>query len=328
MRSVALAIDITDVMGSTESLTTAATLFLPDTVEPEPVVVVAFPGAGYNRVYFDLRPPGYEGYSQAEHHTAAGLVFVACDHLGVGESTIPADPLAFHFEDMAAANAAAVSGVLERLAAGVAPGIDPIRPRTRLGIGQSAGGCLLTVQQGLHRTFDGVGLLGWTNVHLSFPDPTTGERRFRVGVPRDADYHLHEMVPPNPPEVTRHCYHHADDAPQLVDADMDPSRHPPWRSVTVPACTRSMQTAGVVAGEAARIDVPVLVVAGEREVMADPRAEAVAYPAAPEVTVVEVPRMGHMHNFAATRGQLWDRLVLWYQTVDALHTGDTPRLVE
>ncbi|WP_232295269.1 hypothetical protein [Parafrankia sp. EUN1f] len=52
---------------------------------PRPVLV-ALPGGGYNRRYFDLPAAGF---SQAEHHCRRGTVVVAIDHLGVGDSTVP-----------------------------------------------------------------------------------------------------------------------------------------------------------------------------------------------------------------------------------------------
>jgi len=49
---------------------------------------------------------------------------------------------------------------------------------------------------------------------------------------------------------------------------------------------------------------PVLVACGERDVVPDPEGERAAYPLSPEVRIIAVPRMAHMHNFAATRAVL------------------------
>lgn len=95
----------------------AATVHFPDEVAPSPVVVFASPGGGYGRRYFDLRIAGAEDYSQARRHTDEGIVFVAYDHLGVGDSSPGAiDQLTI--EDIADANHAGVMEILARLRAG------------------------------------------------------------------------------------------------------------------------------------------------------------------------------------------------------------------
>ena len=74
-------------------------------------------------------------------------------------------------------------------------------------------------------------------------------------------------------------------------------------------------TAGVVAPEASRVAVPVFIGAGERDVVPDPWAEPGAYRSSSDVTVVVVPRMAHMHNFAGTRARLWSRLHGWVESL-------------
>jgi len=37
------------------------------------------------------------------------------------------------------------------------------------------------------------------------------------------------------------------------------------------------------------------------------RQQARRLPASSDITLVVIPEMAHMHNFADTRGQLWDR---------------------
>ena len=83
-----------------------------------------------------------------------------------------------------------------------------------------------------------------------------------------------------------------------------------------------MLSPGVVTTEAAQIDVPVLIAAGERDVIPEPRAEPAAYRSSPDVTVTIVPQMSHMHNFASTRQQLWDRLAHWAGGVAPLGDRD------
>jgi alpha-beta hydrolase superfamily lysophospholipase len=331
MRSIDVVVDIGQSVAPERTLQTAATVHLPDGDGPWPVVVFAFPGAGYGRKYYDLRFD--DGYSQAEYHTALGTVFVACDHLGVGDSSIPTDPFSIEYEDLASANAATVAGVLKQMRAGLAIGVGPLVPQTIIGLGQSMGGCLLTVQQGSQRTFDAVGMLGWTNVHCQFPDPSGSGTAAEDPTPRGAD--LRTMKPPMfmSDEVMRYAYHFEDVPHAIVDADMKAVFDPvlaggpdaPWRSPTVPLCAWTMVSPRTAAPEAARIDVPVLVAVGQRDVMVDPLLEATAYPRSPDVTVASFPRMAHMHNFASSRQRLWKRVELWCQTVHRLHVTDDDR---
>ncbi|HMD45733.1 MAG TPA: hypothetical protein VKG43_06215 [Acidimicrobiales bacterium] len=324
MRRVELRIDVGDAAGLGEPLSVAATAHLPDARVTGPPVVVAFPGGGYGRRYYDLDlaagglGAGREGYSQAEHLTARGAVVVAVDHLATGESSVPSDPFALGLEDLAAANAAATDEVVRRLVAGtLAADVPPVTPAILVGIGQSMGGCILTVQQGRHRTFDAVGFLGWSNVWSSFPDPSGG--RVPTNVPGRGDDVRSAALPTGfTPELFRYCFHYDDVPADVVERDLGPPAGVPWRSEGAPPCAVTLLSPGVVAEEAAAVDVPVLVAAGERDVVPDPRAEPVAYPGSSDVTVTVVPRMGHMHNFAGTRRALWDRMAVWVEGVAEL----------
>jgi pimeloyl-ACP methyl ester carboxylesterase len=65
---------------------------------------------------------------------------------------------------------------------------------------------------------------------------------------------------------------------------------------------------GAAAGEAARIDVPVLLATGERDLCRPPAEELATFKAATDISVFVLPEAAHMHNFAATRALLWERL--------------------
>jgi alpha-beta hydrolase superfamily lysophospholipase len=308
---------------------TAVTVHIPQTVAPR-AVLFAFPGRGYSRRYYDIDLPGPDGvaggYSQAAHHTARGLVVVACDHLGVGESTIP-DLLALTLEQLAAVNHATVQSVLGRFHDGSLPlPLEPPGPLPVVGAGQSMGGCLLTVQQGRHRTFDAVAILGWSGFQTVLPVPPGGPPLPLPGVGRDADPRTY---PPRTYTAAdlRYAYHWEDvpDAIAALDAEWaaraGTGDAPSWRSVTGPEVSRTMLAAGVVAEEAAAIDVPVFLGMGERDVCPDPHAEPAAYRASGDVTLFVQPRSGHMHNFASSRRLLWDRLAAWIESSGAV----TPR---
>ena len=300
----------------------AATVLLPaaDALPERPAVLVAMPGAGYNRRYFDLLD---EGYSEAEYHNRRGTIVVALDHLGVGESSVP--PFEFTTLDVvAAANNAAVNSILDSLREGtLASGVRPLDPACVVGAGQSMGGHILAGMQAYHQTFDGVAMLGSSMVCTSMPSRLGGSQ---VVVPKG--------TPPDEAAALltqetdwRYAFFWEDVPEAFVEADFaggHPVREtaPIWGSTTVPGLAAELVLPGVVASEAASIDVPVLVGMGERDVCRDPHAELAAFKNATDIAAIVVPRMAHMHNFAGTRRRMWDRIDAFIFQVAALTDAD------
>jgi hypothetical protein len=326
---IALTIDVTEAAGLGEPLRTRVTVVLPDpaALTRPPIVCFGFPGGGYSRGYFTFDMPGAGGGGQAGWHRDRGWIFVACDHLYVGESDAPSDPGTLTFERVAATNHATVVEVMRRLEAGdVADGFPPVRDAVTLGIGQSMGGCFTIVQQGQHATYDGIGILGYSAIQTVLWMPPGTPDAGVMFVPRGTEAVVfasgEELA--QPPEFALDESglpgaapgFHYDDVPRdIVAADMGgfPVRAaaPPWGTPTAPPCAISMLSPGVVGPEAAVITVPVFVGVGERDVVPDPRAEPRAYARSSDVTVSINPRMSHMHNFASTRERFWQRIHSW-----------------
>jgi pimeloyl-ACP methyl ester carboxylesterase len=326
-----LTIDVSDAAGLGEALRTRATVVLPDpsTLGDPPVVCFGFPGGGYSRGYFTFDMPGASGGGEAGWHADRGWVFVACDHLFVGESDAPSDPGMLTLEVVASANHATVTEVMRRLEAGeVADGYPPVTGAVTLGIGQSMGGCFTIVQQGQHGTYDGIGILGYSAIQTVLWMPPGSPDPGAMFVPRGSAVVVlgaAEVAEQTPqfglddesglPGTTPGF--HYDDVPRdIVEADMRdyPTRGgtvPAWGSATIPPCAATMLSPGVVAPEAAVVSVPVFVGVGERDVVPDPRAEARAYARSRDVTMSVCPRMSHMHNFASTRERFWNRIHSW-----------------
>ncbi|HKD66915.1 MAG TPA: hypothetical protein VKB84_08760 [Candidatus Binataceae bacterium] len=300
----------------------AASVFLPDPAKltSPPVAIFAFPGGGYSKGYFDLHLTGHSGYSQAEHHVERGIVFIAADHLGVGASSIP-DLTALSIETVAAANDAAIREISARLETGsLGPGLPPLRGLVTIGIGQSMGGCITIVMQGRQATCNAIACLGFSAIHTVLPQRTEAARQ--RGIAANKLFRNHDLTKPARGrgamgELDFLYPFHWEDVPQdLLDADIRsgyPVRKttPRWGSATVPAFARLMLSPGYVAQEAAAIEAPVLIAAGERDVVPDPHAEPAAFKSSRDVSVYVVPNMAHMHNFASTRRLLWDRIADW-----------------
>jgi alpha-beta hydrolase superfamily lysophospholipase len=326
MEALEIKIDVSASLALPGPLHIAASVFLPDPAKltSPPIVIFAFPGGGYSRGYFDVHIPGHHGYSQADHHAARGIVLVAADHLGVGASSIP-DPTALSLEMLAAANDAAVGRIASQLAEGsLGSGFPPLPNLVRIGIGQSMGGCITLAMQGRLRTYAAIACLGFSAIHTVLPQRTEPARRKGMGAYklfRNQDLRDLAAAPPDTSRIDFVYPFHFEDVPRdILDADMGggyPIRQtaPPWGSVSIPLCASLMLSPGYIAQEAAAIDVPVLLAMGERDVVPDPHAEAAAFRNSPDVSICVVPGMAHMHNFAATRARLWDRIVAWSLTV-------------
>lgn len=317
MRSLDLRIPVPDVPDAE----LAVSVHTPDDPDPRAPLVVAFPGGGYSRGYYNLQLPDHEGYSQVEHHTAAGHVVVAIDHLGVGDSS-PVDLTSLTFESLAAANAGVTAEVVSRLRARTLdPALPAFNPVRVVGVGQSLGGAILTVHQANHRTFDAVAFLGWSGRQTILPTPpdkaaaeyvapergSAVDREFVASAARSARW-----------GDFSYAFHYDDVPDDIVGADVGPNAPireepiPPWASATTPTCAITALSPRVVAAEAGRIATPVFIGSGERDVVPDPWAEPSAYRSSTDITVAVIARMAHMHNFASTRARLWDRLATWY----------------
>ena len=307
-------VDITGSVAVAGKLHAAVTIFAPMIMPPgRPIVMFGFPGGGYARGYFDLDLPG-GGYSQARHHAAHGIVFVAVDHLGIGESSLNQDEISADI--IAAANSAAVSHVLETLASGAIPCMPPVHDPVRIGIGQSMGACFLLLMQAGHRPFDAIGVLGFSAIQTG-PRKRPGQK-----LPNGDWEQCNSGTNPVDAPMTREdwvwAFHHDSEPREIVERDMEggyPGRSgpviPPWGARNRPHRGTPITAHGWISPVCARIDVPIFIGNGERDVVPDPLKEPAYYPLATDVTLLTVPRMAHMHNFANTRAILWNRLVAW-----------------
>jgi pimeloyl-ACP methyl ester carboxylesterase len=342
--TVELSIDVTDAAGLGMPAHQAVTVHLPapGALADPPVVCFVFPGGGYSRQYYSFDMPDGSGGGQAGWHAERGWIVVAVDHLGVGESTVPEGNL-LNYENVARGNKAVVETIMERIEEGtLADGFPAIQGATKLGLGQSMGGCFTIVLQGQHDVFDGIGALGFSAIQTVVPGPPWLPQPAWPWMPRGTDLDnpvlvnaaaLMEAAGPtidadaiaeasdtgqNP---LAWAFHWDDEPADVVAADSaapDGAELPVWRSATTPPCAILMVAPGTVAPEAAAIRVPVMVAVGERDVVPDPWMEPKAFKSATDITVFVCPRMGHMHNFAHTRHRFWERLHQWGTGVAAM----------
>lgn len=326
MQKIETRIDVTGAADLGSQVELAATIWLPDAdaLPARPVVLFAVPGGGYSRGYFDMEFAGHANYSEALWHQARGTIYVAVDHIGVGESSIP-DLSKISFQTLAATYDSCVRQILARLADGsLGEGFPAVvRPFT-VGMGQSMGGGVSILTQGRFATFDAIAPCGVSAIHTALPQRDKsafehGKARFDAVKEGKAKSHLeteHEGVD------YVYAFHWEDVPADILHEDMKggyPIREtaPSFGSLTIPYCAVQMMLPGAFAADAAAVKVPVLVANGERDTCPNPHAEAAAYPASQDVSIFIVPAMAHMHNFAGTRQVLWQRLHDWSRMISA-----------
>jgi hypothetical protein len=331
-------IDVTHAVNLGEPAQVAVTVTLPNmAVMPErPIVCFAKTPALYSRRYYTHDLPGPARGAQARWHAERGWIFVSLDFLGSGGSSLhDADKLGFAV--LMAAAFAAEQEILLRLANGVLfQGFPPIHQPVKIGMGPSSGACLTIAQQARYRCYDGIVALGFSAIHSHPANLPGGNAIIVPWVPRDWSGESGDPVA-NQSAVNAAATNTAsdgiwqtmawnyfyDDVPDdvvdkyLIDIDQirfgagerTSAELSPWCSRTTPLrLSRSILTPGVVAAEAAAIDVPVLSAMGVRDFVIDPPGEPRAFKSAPSVDIFICPRMGHMHNYASTRVFLWQRI--------------------
>ena len=266
---------MTEATGLGQPAHCAVTVFVPDSVPKRsddgsgPVVAFAWPGAGYGRGYYAFDMPGSSYGGQAGYHADRdGWIFVACDHLGAGDSSIP-DPERVTFDVVTAANGAVVDHVLELLRCGsLAPDVPPMVDPVRVGMGQSMGGCFTIALQGTVPRFDAIAVLGFSAIRTVMPKPNATSSSSDAGTDDALDSQI--MT-----DALRWAFYYADVPDDIVAADLTdfPTRGgnmPPWGSATTPPAAVRMREPGLVAKEAATIEVPVFLATGEIDGVPDP----------------------------------------------------------
>lgn len=231
---------------------------------------------------------------------------VISDHLNIGDSSRVLFPMKSDRHVGAAAHDAAATRIFDQLRDGTLHDMIPAIPKmVRVGGGHSMGGMQTITVQAAHRTYDRVLILGFTaiGVHL---------------------HHAGHLVSadPGPMDYTRSPYYtldrtrtresfHWDDVPKAVKVADDEL------VAEVPALLshQSIST-GIVSEDAGKIDCPVYICLGQRDVSPNPHAEPSYYHASSDVTLHILPRSGHCQNFASTRSDMVDRIDGWVRSLN------------
>jgi pimeloyl-ACP methyl ester carboxylesterase len=293
----------------------SADLFVPTEVEADPILWCCVPGGGMSRDYFDLDvAPSVGPYSMARFAAERGHMVLTIDPPGVGQSDLPDDGYELTPRAVADVLHFVVTEMIERLAVGGIPGVVPTEFRITLGVGHSAGGLLVACQQGRHRTYGAVALLGFSNGGL--PSVLTAEEAVFTNRPDDFVRAL--------PEFVRTRF--GDPLPQWSSARSGMvSSDGPTGQIEVAmakADTRLLALVGMTAlvpgsirPELDQIDVPTLGALGEHDIAGDIAALPGQLPACRDLTLFVLSGAGHNHNVADTRLDLWRRVLRWIDSV-------------
>ena len=319
-RRIEWRLDVRDAPGLPGAHEIAASLVAPAGFgESGPATLLfCLPGGSLSRRYWDLEVDGDRRFSFAEFMAARGFATLAIDHLGIGDSSRPADGAAPDLRGFARANQAALAQALERLRSGDSDaGLPPPAELRSIGVGHSMGSCLTVVQQAEHAPHRALVLLSFTTRGL--PHFLSDEERALAGDPQRARARLPELIDarfgtpfPSPPRgAGREAAYGVGSAPPeavraLRDASTDLLAGPGILSM-IP---------GAFAPEALRIRVPVFLAVGDHDLHAADHASG-EFPHAPEVLAYTLPDCWHCHNVANTRERLWARIARWIPAATA-----------
>lgn len=302
-----------------QTLAVEITLPEPAALAALPVVLFCFPGGAMNKTYFNLLLDGEEDaerFNFARQLARRGCISIAIDHLGVGESSRPRDGFALTPDLVVAANQRAVAQLQTMLRDGTLSAALPPLPRFRsIGVGHSMGAMLTAMQQAEHRSFEAVAILGFSTRGL--PDYVTDEIRQYVNNPTLLRADLARLArargdDPYPELNTR------GQAREIYGGGADK------RALQALGAARSNLLAmmglmammpGSVAPECARIEVPVLLGLGDRDMAGPPHAIPASFSASRDVTLLVLPDMGHTHFAFPSCTRLFERLARWLDEI-------------
>lgn len=294
----------------------AATLYRPETPAEPSIALVCLPGGGMNRRYFDLRAEGDDSFSFAREMQSRGFIVITMDHLGIGESSRPADGYALDTDVIARANAEALQHILEGLRSGAYG--TPCAPLT-VGVGHSMGAMMTLVQQAQHHQHAAIVLMGFSTRGL--PQYAPPEVAALAGDPiklREAAATMARRIFREPyPRVqgnsqSRSIFGGNAADPRGVAALKVASGEP-----LLPVGAAHSMLPDNVASEAAAIDVPVYLALGERDMAGPPHEAPAAFKASREVALQVLDSTGHAHFLFAARRRLFEHLAIWTRYVVA-----------
>jgi pimeloyl-ACP methyl ester carboxylesterase len=281
-------------------------------------LLVCLPGGGMNRRYFDIGQDDPGGYSFARYMAAEGYLVACVDHLGIGESTRPADGFVLTPKLLAATDNDATRQLASGLRNGsLVPDLPSLPDLRTIGVGHSMGAMLTVLQQAEEPTHAGLVLLGFSNRGLADHLPT--QVRALIDAPEiisnriaDIARQLHaapygELV--RSPE-SRAMFHGAKADRVAVDA-LKPARD----KLLVVAGLQSIIPGGLTP-QLKTIGTPVFLAVGDHDIAGPPHAIPASFPASRDISLLILKDTGHAHFIFPSRHMLFRKVADWIATLD------------
>lgn len=316
------------------ALSVAADLYMPPRLRSPSAALFCLPGGALTRRYYDLRPdrdprsdhglppdPPAElipaaDFSFAVSMVARGFIVVTLDLLGVGGSSRPRDGFELTPDVLVKANAVAVDTICSDLrAGGLARGVPPLEELRTIGVGHSLGAMLTVMQQARECQHAGLMLLGFGTRGLApalspdeaaFADDPEGARQ---NVVRLARARSREPYPVIASAQGRGLF-----AGEGADRRGVEALQAARTELLVTAGLFAM-IPGSSAPECARLDVPLFLAVGDRDIAGPPHEIPASFPASPDVTLLVLPATGHCHFLFASRQHLFARAAGWLEAI-------------
>jgi pimeloyl-ACP methyl ester carboxylesterase len=314
-------IDVGELLPGEGSLSVAADIFLPQRLRASPVALFCLPGGALARGYYHLEPdPGLDpggDFSFTAWMVSRGFIVVTLDPLGSGGSSRPRDGFELTPEVITTAHALAVDSIRGDLLAGrVAGQTQPLAQLRTIGVGHSMGAMLTALQQARDRRHAALILLGFSTQGLA-PALSAEEATFAadpVGA-RHNVVRLARLRSSEPyPEMTSSAQSREIFAGKNADRRAVEALQRVRTRLLVTAGLFSMLP-GSSAPECARIDTPVFLAVGDRDIAGPPHQIPASFPRSPDVTLLVLPETGHCHFLFASRRHLFARAQGWVEAI-------------
>jgi pimeloyl-ACP methyl ester carboxylesterase len=300
----------------------AAEVWAPNDLErsSEVTAFVALPGGGMTRRYFDLAVENDDTFSFAKQMVARGFVVILIDHLGIGESSRPADGYAVTAEVVAKANAHATEQIVAKLRAGsLSPTLPALKNLNTIGVGHSMGAMMTLLQQAEYRQHSAIALLGFSTRGLpEYVSPKVRELAADPAAVRAELATLARAMFVQPYPVIKPT---GQSGGIFAGKTADPRGTAALKQVVdalLPMGAFLSMIPGNVLPEARQVASPVFLGVGEFDMVGPTHEVPASFPASRDVTLHVIPETGHSHFLFPSRIGLFDRLAAWARTVPAV----------
>lgn len=312
-------IDVGTVMPDEAPQRMAAQLYLPEELHRPPVVLFCVPGGGHNHRYFDLVIPGDDGaphditFSFARRMAELGFIVVIFDPLATGASSRPVAGYELHPDVLAEATARAVGELQKRFHEGtVSPDLPALPEFTSIGVGHSLGALTILLQQDRTASHHAIALLGFAT--RGSPENLPAEDKHLANNPAAARAELSALTRKRFPETPYPFIKTGGRGAQIYGGGAEKRVMAVMRQIPDNLLAASGMFAvipGSTAPEAARVEVPVLIVVGDKDMTGPVEELAPPFARSPKVEVVELPDTGHSHFAFGSIDRLIEQVAAW-----------------